>query len=115
VLAPMLFLFYINDLPKAVNNHSKPVLFVHDTSVIVSNSNKIQYVQFRSTDNLPSQVDISYKNIVNDTNTQFLDITMDSSLSWKNHIDGLVVKLRKACCAIRSLMPFVYDLLEKFP
>jgi hypothetical protein len=36
-----------------------------------------------------------------------LGITVDSSLSWKNHIDELKVKLSKACYAVRSLRPFV--------
>jgi hypothetical protein len=69
----------------------------------------MQYVQFSTTYSLPTQVDISYKNkyIINDTNTRFLGITMDSSLSWKNHVHGLMVKLNKACYAIRSLRPFM--------
>ena len=32
-------LLYINDLPKIINNKSKPILFADDTSIIVSNPN----------------------------------------------------------------------------
>jgi hypothetical protein len=88
-------------LPKVVNNNSKPVLFADDTSIIVSNPNmvnftndltlvfelnkwvnsnllslnynKTQHVQFRTTNALTAQIDISYKNryIPSDTNTRF--------------------------------------------
>jgi hypothetical protein len=62
------------------------------------NYNKTQYAHFRTNNSLIPQVDISYKNryIVNDTITRFLGIPNDSSLSWKNHIDELTVKLSKA-------------------
>jgi hypothetical protein len=36
-----------------------------------------------------------------------LGITIDSSLSWKNHVDELTVKLSKACYAVRFLRPFM--------
>jgi hypothetical protein len=73
------------------------------------NYDKTRYVHFRTNNSLIPQADISYKNryIVNDTITQFLDITIDSSLSWKNHIDELAVNLSKACYTVRSLRPFV--------
>jgi hypothetical protein len=79
-----------------------------NTNLLSLNYNKMQYVQFRITSSLPTQLDISYTNkyIVN-TNARFLGITMDNSLSWKNHTDGLMVKLNKAFYAIRSLRPFV--------
>jgi hypothetical protein len=137
ILGPLLFLFYINDLDKVLNNDSKLVLFADDTSIIVSNSNlanfknyltfsfkqlkawfninllslnynKTQYIQFTTIDSQTIQFDISYNRyITNNTNTRFLGTTVDSSLSWKHHTDGLVVKLGTACYAIRYVRPFV--------
>jgi hypothetical protein len=43
ILGPILFLFYINDLPKVLNNGSKPVLFADDSSIIVSNPNSVNF------------------------------------------------------------------------
>jgi hypothetical protein len=85
------FLFYINDLPKVVNYNSKPILFIDDISIIVSNPNlvnfksnlifsfkqfnewfninlsslkynKTRYIQFRTTNSQAIQLDISYNN-----------------------------------------------------
>jgi hypothetical protein len=55
------------------------------------------------------QIDICYNNkhIVNNTHTKFLGIIVASSLSWKNHIDGLVIKLSNASYSVRVLRPFV--------
>jgi hypothetical protein len=78
-----------------------------NTNLLSLNYSKTQYVQFRTTNSLRTRVDISYisyKNkYVNDTNTQFLGITVGISLSWKNNIDGLIVKLSKVCYAVTSL------------
>jgi hypothetical protein len=40
ILGPLLFLFYINDLPKAINNKSTPILFAYDTSILITSPNK---------------------------------------------------------------------------
>jgi hypothetical protein len=35
-LGPLLFLLYINDLPKIVNDNAEAVLYVDDTSIIIT-------------------------------------------------------------------------------
>jgi hypothetical protein len=39
ILGPLLFLLYINDLPKSIHNKSLTILFADATSVLVSNAN----------------------------------------------------------------------------
>jgi len=41
IFGPLLFLLYINDLPQIINDSSKIVLFVDDTSMIITNPNPL--------------------------------------------------------------------------
>jgi hypothetical protein len=43
-LGPLLFLIYVNDLPKTVSDKSIAVLFANDTSIIVESSNSKDFV-----------------------------------------------------------------------
>ena len=40
ILGPLLFLFYINDLPTTINDKSIPILFADGTSILVTSPNK---------------------------------------------------------------------------
>ena len=47
-MGPLLFLFYISDLPKAINNKSVPISFADDTSILITSPNK-NYFQIKIT------------------------------------------------------------------
>jgi hypothetical protein len=43
ILGPVLFLVYINDLPKSVEHKAIPILFADDTSILITNPNNNQF------------------------------------------------------------------------
>jgi hypothetical protein len=45
--------------------------------------------------------------IVNASNTKFLGLITDNTLSWKGHVDWLMSKLGSACYPIRAVKPYM--------
>ena len=130
ILAPSLFLLFINDLPKAITN--KLFLFADDTAIICEsrdqqqivtevqmaitnlnkwftenglklNENKTEILTFGNYYHFPSNIDV-LGTIINTKNTaKFLGIIIDKHLNWKPHIEYILTKLNRAICLIKIL------------
>jgi hypothetical protein len=137
-LGPLLFLLYMNDLPKIINNRSKLILFADATSVLFTNSiltkyskdihtvfklinkwfkgnflspnyEKTHFIHF-ITKHIPTihmRTGYGNKLILNILHTKFPGINIDSTLSWRMHIEQPVYKLSTACYVIRSIKPYM--------
>ena len=114
---------------------SKPILFADDTSIIITNPSpskfkedinnitdninawfrdnsslsfdKTYFLQFQSKNSYEINIKSCDKLITETKNTKFLGLDIDSSLSWKNHIDQMMIKLSTACFAIRYVKNFM--------
>jgi hypothetical protein len=73
------------------------------------NFEKTKFLQFLAKKSHEIDIQVSYNNnkIDNIHNIKFLGLMVDTSLSWKTHIDQLVCKLNKSCYLIRSIKPFL--------
>jgi hypothetical protein len=136
VLGPLLFLIYINDLSRTINNFANSVLFADDTSIIITNTdvqefkhnidvalqeinncflsnlltlncNKTHFLRFFNKKQKEIKIQIITSNTILTNSTKFLGLTIDNMLSWREHIAALTTKLNKACFAIRAVKPFM--------
>jgi hypothetical protein len=73
------------------------------------NLNRTQFLEFRmnqySNDIIQSAYDL--KGITNATETRFLGLILDNTLSWKKHIEQVVGKMCSACYALWNIKSVV--------
>jgi len=75
------------------------------SNLLTLNCDKTYFLQFltKKQNEMQQQVAISNSLITNINSTKFLGLSIDSTLSWKNHVTELTPKLNKTCYVIRTL------------
>ena len=73
------------------------------------NSDKTYFIQFTNKSTCTSDIQITYedKQVCTVSETKFLGLFINNTLSWKTHIECSKSKLRSACYAVRSVKPYV--------
>lgn len=129
ILGPMLFLLYVNDLPDIVDGLI--VMYADDTSIVTRaadegattnklkvnleemegwfsqnnlklNINKTNFIKFTNNENT-WQTSYHGNILTGAENASFLGWSIDSHLSWRQHVDFLANKLNSSCYALRMV------------
>jgi len=118
---PSKLILFADDTSTIITNPS-PSKFKEDINNIIDNINdwfrgnslslnydKTYFLQFRPKNSYEINIKISCDNklIKEIKNTKFLGLDTDSSLSWKSHIDQMMIKLSTACYVIRYVKNFM--------
>ena len=92
-----------------INSVMYEIMNWFQSNLLTLNCNKTHFLQFLSKNKKELQIHIMTSNsiISNQNSTTFLGLSIDSKLSWKDHIAKLASKLNKACYAIRTIKPFI--------
>ena len=75
------------------------------------NFNKITYLQFWTKNSQKLDLNITLQNnqITNSTNTKFLGLTIEDTLSCKCHINHILSRLSSSCYAIKFITPVMSE------
>jgi len=90
------------EFTKSLNTNSTKINRWFKSNSLSLNVDKTHFLQFYTRPNqnydfIPYYED---KHITKVENIKFLGITLDSNLTWKQHIEDITPKLNKACFAI---------------
>jgi hypothetical protein len=99
----------LTDFKEEINIVVEKISNWFQNNLLLLNFNKIYYLHFATKSKLAVDIHISHKfhHIINTSCTNFLGLILDSTLSWKTHIDQVRSKLNSAFYVIRSLKSFI--------
>jgi hypothetical protein len=99
----------LTEFKEEINKIFENIIKWFQNNLLSLNLNKTYHMQFMPKTNYAVNVNINYKtNQINDVyHTNFLGLTLDSTLSCRPHIDQLNSKLNSACYVIRSLKSII--------
>ena len=80
-------------------------------NLLFLNYNKTTYLQFRTKNiqKLDLNITLQNKQITNSTNTKFLSLTIEDTLSWKCHINHILSSLSSAYYVIKFITPIMSE------
>jgi hypothetical protein len=75
------------------------------SNLLILNFNKTHYVEFWTKNyyQVKTKVKYEHQKISNSTETKFLGLIIDETLSWNQHTHHIATKLCSACYALRNL------------
>jgi hypothetical protein len=129
VIANSSKLVLFSDDTSIIITNSSPSKFIEDINTVIGyindwfrsnslslNLDIIYFLQFRAKNSYEINMKISCGNkLIKETkNTKFLgldiDVYIDSSFLWKDHIDQIMLKLVRACYAVRYVKHFIFHI-----
>jgi len=92
-----------------INQSLHSIIPWFNNNLLTLNFNKTHCVEFRTKNYYQVKTTVKYelKDISISTETKFLGLIINETLSWNQHIDQIETKVCSACYALRNLKPVV--------
>ena len=81
------------DFNTNINQSLHNIISWFNINLLVLNLNKTHYVEFGMNYEVKTKITYDYINISNSTETKFLGLIIDETLSWNQHVDQIATKL----------------------
>jgi hypothetical protein len=80
-----------------------------NVNLLTLNFNKTKYLELKSKNyyTVNTQINSYQEGITKATEIKFLGLTIDGTLSWKQHIEQVINKMCSACYALRNIKHIV--------